>query len=73
MPLCGSLTHLDLRRNALDDAAVDALLWACLPSQQSGGGTADAQMLRVSLDIEGNAAVSAELFRKVSVLCGVYA
>ncbi len=69
IPQCASLTHVDLRRNLLDDAAVEALLTACTPPQASGGVE---QVLRVTIDVEGNPMVSAALFGKVSVLCGMY-
>ena len=70
---CASLKHLDLRCNLLDDEAVDALLAACRSPQRAGKAGGTEQVLRVTLDIEGNAAVSAQSFQKVSVLCGVYA
>ena len=69
---CTSLTHLDLRRNLLDDAAVVALLAACHRPQRAGGGASE-QGLRITLDIEENVAVSAQTFQKVSVLCGLNA
>lgn len=76
VPACTSLAHLDLRRNLLDDGAVEALLAACRSAAgagPTGGGGTEQQVLRVTLDIEGNGAVSAQTFQKVSVLCGMYA
>jgi hypothetical protein len=73
VPACACLSHLDQRRNRLDDFAVDALLTACKQSEDTYRVALVRALLRVTLDIEDNPAVSAAMFSKVTVECGVHA